>query len=213
MLRHLRRRFRSTRGEPLASFALRVTAVSPYPEEPVDEEHYRPSLIVAAAPEPGDPALTPTQLAIGSLLFVEWANAQRSDNALAVRLSAIIPHLHRAVKHGHLGPARYAAHRAGQRDNYFHHRDAATYELALHRDDDGLYVAVERRVLKGRWDDDTTLFEAATIAPYEALLRLDAPDGLILLDWLDLAIERWVTGGEARFPVQSWSLDEQLPAP
>ena len=48
MLRHLRRRFRSTRGEPLVSFALRVTAVSPYPEEPLDEDHYRPSLIVAA---------------------------------------------------------------------------------------------------------------------------------------------------------------------
>ena len=152
-------------------------------------------------------------MAIGSLLFVEWANAQRSDNALAVRLGAIIPHLHRAVKHGHLGPDRYAAHRVGQRDNYYHHRDAATYELALHRDDDGLYVAVERRVLKGRWDDDATLFEAATVAPYEALLRLDAPDGPILLDWLALAIDRWLVAEEARFPVQSWSLDERLPAP
>jgi hypothetical protein len=213
MLRHLRRRFRSTRGETLASFALRVTAVSPYPDEPVDEEHYRPSLIVAATPESGDPALTPTQLQIGSLLFVEWAAAQRSDNALAARLGAIIPHLHRAVKHGHLGPDRYAAHRAGQRDNYYHHRDAAIYEVALHRDDDGLYVAVERRVLKGRWDDDATLFEAATVAPYEALLRLTPDEGLLLLDWLSLAIDRWVAGEEAGFPVQSWSLDERLPAP
>jgi hypothetical protein len=213
MLRHLRRRFRSTRGETLASFTLRVTAVSPYPEEPVDEEHYRPSLIVAATPEPGDPALTPTQLAIGSLLFVEWAHAQRSDNALAVRLGTIIPHLHRAVKHGRLGPDRYAAHRAGQRDNYYHHRDAATYETALHRDDNGLYVAVERRVLKGRWDDDTTLFEAATVAPYEAMLRLDSPDGLILLDWLALAIDRWLADEEAGLPVQAWSLDERLSAP
>ena len=70
MLRHLRRRFRGTRGEPLATFAIRVTAVSPYPEEPEDEELYRPSLIVATAPEPDDPALTPSQLVIGTLLFV-----------------------------------------------------------------------------------------------------------------------------------------------
>lgn len=213
MLRHLRRRFRSTRGEPLATFALRVTAVSPYPEEPLDEEHYRPSLIVAATPEPGAPALTPTQLAIGSLLFVDWAQTQRGDGALPVRLRAISQHLRPAVRHGRLGPERYAAHRAGQRDNYFHHRDAATYDVALHRDDNGLYIAVERRVLKGRWDDDTTLLEAATVAPYEALLRLAPDDGLILLDWLALAIDHWLAGEDAPFPVQSWSLDEALAAP
>jgi hypothetical protein len=213
MLRHLRRRFRSTRGEPLVSFALRVTAVSPYPEEPLDEEHYRPSLIVAATPEPGDPGLTPAQLAIGSLLFVEWARAQRPDNALAVRLRAIIQHLYPAVRHGRLGPERHAAHRAGQRDNYYHHRDAATYDVALHRDDDGLYLAVERRIMKGRWDDDATLFEAATVAPYEALLRLPPDEGIILLDWLSLAIERWLAGEEAGFPLQSWALDGHLLPP
>ena len=213
MLRHLRRRFRGTRGEPLASFALRVTAVSPFPEEPNDEDQYRPSLIVAATPEPVDPALTPTHLAIGSLLFVEWAHAQRDDAALPARLRAIIPHLSPAVKHGRLGPDRYAAHRAGQRDNYYHHRSAAIYDVALHRDDSGLYVAVDRRVLKGRWDDDATLLEAATVAPYEALLRLAPDEGLALLDWLTLATERWLAGEEADFPVQSWSLDEPLAAP
>ncbi|MFN8511981.1 MAG: hypothetical protein U0841_05220 [Chloroflexia bacterium] len=213
MLRHLRRRFRGTRGEPLASFALRVTAVSPYPEEPEDEEHYKPSLIVAATPEPGDPALTPTQLAIGTLLFVEWANAQNADGGLPTRLRAILPYLRPAVKHGRLGPDRYAAHRAGQRANYFHHRDAASYDVALHRDDSGLYLAVERKIMKGRWSEETTLFEAATVAPYEALLRLDPPEGLALLTWLTLAIDHWLAGEEAPFPVQSWPLDQPLAAP
>jgi hypothetical protein len=213
MLRNIRRRFRGTRSEALASFAIRVTAVSPYPEEPEDEEHYKPSLIVAATPEPGDPALTPSQLAIGTLLFVEWAYAQRPDGTLPARLRAILPYLRPAVKHGRLGPERHAAHRAGQRDNYFHHRDAATYEVALHRDDSGLYIAVERRIAKGRWSDETTLFEAATVAPYEALLRLAPPEGLALLDWLTLAIDRWLAGGDADFPVQAWSLDEPLAAP
>jgi len=210
MLRHLRRRFRGTRGEPLASFTLRVTAVSPYPEEPEDEEHYKPSLIVAATPEPGDPALTPTQLAIGTLLFVEWANAQNADGGLPTRLRAILPYLRPAVKHGRLGPERYAAHRAGQRENYFHHRDAASYDVALHRDDSGLYLAVERKIMKGRWSEETTLFEAATVAPYEALLRLDPTEGLALLAWLALAIDHWLAGEEAPFPVQSWPLDQPL---
>jgi len=210
MLRHLRRRFRGTRGEPLASFTLRVTAVSPYPEEPEDEEHYKPSLIVAATPEPGDPALTPTQLAIGTLLFVEWANAQNADGGLPTRLRAILPYLRPSVKHGRLGPERYAAHRAGQRENYFHHRDAASYDVALHRDDSGLYLAVERKIMKGRWSEETTLFEAATVAPYEALLRLDPPEGLALLAWLTLAIDHWLAGEEAPFPVQSWPLDQPL---
>jgi hypothetical protein len=213
MLRHLRRRFRGTRGEPLASFAFRVTAVSPYPEEPEDEEHYKPSLIVATTPDPGEPGPTPTQLAIGSLLFVEWANAQRPDGALPVRLRSILPYLRPAVKHGRLGPERHAEHRAKQRENYYHHRDAATYDAALHRDDSGLYIAVDRRIQKGRWNDETALFEAATVAPYEALLRLDSAEGLALLDWLTLAIDHWLAGEEAPFPVQSWSLDEPLPAP
>jgi hypothetical protein len=213
MLRHLRRRFRGTRGEPLASFALRVTAVSPYPEEPEDEEQYKPSLIVAASPEPGDPALTASHLAIGSLLFVEWAHLQHPDLGLPARLRAILPYLRPAVKHGRLGPARYAEHRTKQRENYYHHRDAAHYELAMHRDERGLYLAVERRVQKGRWNDETTLLEAATVAPYEALLRLDPTEGLALLDWLTLAIDRWHEGETADFPVQNWSLDEPLAAP
>jgi hypothetical protein len=213
MLRNLRRRFRGTRGEPLAAFALRVTAVCPYPEEPEDEEHYTPSLIVAATPEPGDPDLTPAQLAIGTLLFVEWAYAQRPDGALPTRLRSLLPYLRPAVKHGRLGPARYAAHRANQRENYFHHREAATYDISLHRDDSGLYIAVDRKIAKGRWSEETTLFEAATVAPYEALLRLDPPEGLALLDWLTLAIDRWLAGAGADFPAQTWSLDQPLTAP
>lgn len=213
MLRGWRRRFRGTRGEPLTAFAIRVTAVSPYPEEPEGEEGYRPSLIVATTPEPGDPALTPRQLAVGTLLFADWAQGQLGDSALPLRLRAIIPRLQAAVRHGHLGPARYAAHRAGQRERYFHHRDAASYAVALHRDDEGLYVAVERRVAKGRWDEAATLLEAATVAPYEALLRLDADEGLALLDWLLLATGRWLAGEEAGFPVGAWSLDAPLPPP
>ena len=213
MLRHFRRRFRGTRGEALAAFTLQVTAVSPYPEEPVDLEEYRPSLIVAANPEPDDPSLTPQHLAVGALLFLEWAQAQRGDAALPTRVGALLPHLRPAVKYGHLGPQRYAAHRAGQRGRFFHHRDAASYGVALHRDEAGLYVAVERRMLKGRWDAESTLLEAATVAPYEALLRLDTADGLILLDWIALACERWLAGEEAGFPVEEWALDAPLPAP
>ncbi len=213
MLRHLRRRFRGTRGESLVSFAIRVTAVSPYPEEPEDEDHYTPSLIVATTPEPAEPTPTPSQLAIGTLLFVEWAYQQRPDGALPIRLRAILPHLRPAVKYGRLGPERYAAHRTGQRENYFHHRDAATYEISLHRDDVGLYIAVDRKIMKGRWSEETTLFEAATVAPYEVLLRLSPSEGQALLDWLTLAIDRWLAGEEADFPVQTWSLDEPLSAP
>lgn len=213
MLRHWRRRFRGTRGEPLATFALRVTAVSPYPEEPQDEEGYRPTLIVASAPEPDAGTLTPRQLAIGSLLFVEWAQGQLGDAALPARLRAILAHLRPAVKHGRLGPDRYAAHRAAQRERYFHHRDAASYDVALHRDDAGLFVAVERRVQKGRWDEATTLLEAASVAPYEALLRLPPAEGLALLDWFTLAAERWLAGEPADFPADAWSLDAPLDGP
>jgi hypothetical protein len=213
MLRHLRRRFRGTRGEALAAFTLRVTAVSPYPEEPVDLEEYKPSLIVATTPEPDDPALTPQQLAIGALLFLEWAQAQRGDAALPTRVGALLPHLRPAVKYGQLGPRRYAAHRAGQQERFFHHRDAASYEVALHRDEAGLYIAVERRLLKGRWNEESTLLEAATVVPYEALLRLDTAEGLALLDWVALACDRWLAGAEARFPVEAWSLDAPLRAP
>lgn len=195
------------------AFTLRVTAVSPFPEEPTDLETYRPSLLVAAEPGADDPALTPAQLAIGALLFVEWARGQLGDEVLSVRLQAILAQLRPRVRHGQIGPGSYAAHRARQRENYFHHRDAATYTVALHRDEAGLYAAIERRVLKGRWDEDSTLLEAATLAPYEALLRLAPDDGLILLDWLDLALDRWLPGGEAAFPVSSWSLDEPLVGP
>ncbi len=213
MLRNLRRRFRGSRGEAWASFALRVTAVSPYPEEPEDEEGYRPSLIVATTPEPDDLALTPQQLAIGSLLFVEWAQQQLADDTLPVRLQALIPRLRPAVKHGQLGPGRYAAHRTGQRERYFHHRDAATYTSALHRDDDGLYIAVERRVEKGRWNEAATRLEAATLAPYEALLRLEPEAGLILLDWLAVATERWLADETAGFPTMAWADGEPLQGP
>ena len=213
MLRHWRRRFRGTRGEAWASFALRVTAVSPYPEEPDDGEGYRPSLIVASTPEPDDTALTPQQLAIGSLLFVEWAQAQQADAALPARLQAIIGRLRPAVKHGQLGPGRYAAHRAGQRERYFHHRDAATYAATLHRDDDGLFIAVDRRVAKGRWDEAATRLEAATLAPYEALLRLAPEEGAILLDWLAVATERWLAGEEAGFPTMEWAGGAPLGGP
>ena len=52
MLRQFRRRFRGTRGEPLVAFALRVTAVSPFPEEPIEEEAYRHSRLRKYLVEP-----------------------------------------------------------------------------------------------------------------------------------------------------------------
>lgn len=210
MLRELRRRYRSLREEPLARFALTVTAVSPFPEEPVDDEAYYPSLIVS-----GDsaPALPAHYLAIGTLLFVEWAHGQLGDLALLTRLRALLPRLRVGIELGRIGPERREEHRATQRERYFHHREAATYEIALHRDAAGPFVAVKRRIVPGRWTGEATLLEAATLAPYEALLHLAAPDGLTLLAWLARAVDRWRAERPAAFPFAGWDLDAALPPP
>jgi hypothetical protein len=213
MLRGLRRRFSGTRGAPLASFTFRVVAVSPFPEEPEDDENYYPTLIVESAPAPGAPDLTPEGFAIGALLFVEWAYRRAEDTTLPLRLRALLPHLRQAVKHGRVGPEAFARHRATQQERYFHHREAASYEVTLHRDDAGLYLGVKRRVVDGKWTEAATLLEAATLAPYEALLRLDEPAALATLDWLTHAVERWLDEIEAGFPITEWDPAEPLAPP
>lgn len=213
VLRGLRRRFRPSRGEALARFNLRVVAVSPFPEEPEDDETYRPTLIVAAAPDPGDPALGPGQIAVGTLLFVEWAQSRLDDETLPVRLGALLPRLRLSVELGRTGPAHYARHREGQRERYFNHREAAVYQVALHRDDGGLYTVVERRIARGRWTERATLLEAATLAPYEALLRLEPPESFALLAWQSRAVERWLDGEGAGFPVAGWDPERSLVPP
>ena len=204
MLRSVRRRWQGMRAEALACFTLRVVAVSPYPEEPEGVEGYTPTLLVDSAPEPGDEAaaLEPGALAIGALLFVEWAQSRLGDATLPLRLRAVLPRLRIAGEEGRVGPDHYAAHRAGQRERYFHHREAATYAVALHRDADGLYVAVTSRVARGAWTEAATLLQAATLAPYEALLRLAPPDQRALLTWLERAVTRWLDGEDADFPVK-----------
>ena len=216
MLRTVRRRFKGMRGAPLACFTLRVVAVCPYPEEPEDDIGYEPSLIVDSTPEPDDPAgaaLAPGELAIGTLLFVEWAQARLGDATLPLRLRAVLPRLQLAVELGKVGPTHYHAHRAGQRERYFHHREAATYAVELHRDDDGLYVVVESRVVRGQWTESATLLEAATVAPYEALLRLDPPEQAALLAWLQRAVTRWLDTEKVAFPVRDWDPAHPLAPP
>ncbi len=213
MLRGLRRRLHEARNEPLARFTLRVLAVSPYPEEPEDDENYQPSLIIQSSPAPDDPALSPVAFAIGALLFVEWAYARQEDVTLTHRLQALLPRLRVAVRGGHLGPARYITHRAGQQERYFHHREAATYEVAIHRDETGLFVTVRERLVKGRWTAAATLLEAATLAPYEALLRLEREEALATLAWLAAGGEHWPRGRLAGFPVTEWDLSGPLQGP
>ena len=213
MLRQLRRRYQGLRGAPLAQFSITVTAVSPYPEEPEDNEAYRPSLIVAA--EPGDDAAAPAPgtLMVATLLFVEWAQHQLGTETLPARLRALVPRLRLTVEGGRAGPAQRERHRAAQRERYFHHREAAVYAITLHRDDAGLFVAVKARVQSGRWSGEATLLEAATLAPYEALLRLEAEAGLSLLAWLARAVEAWRAGTRADFPVATWDLAAPLAPP
>lgn len=212
MLRGLRRRINESRTAPHDLLTFRVQAVSPHPEEPKDDEDYRPPLIVSATPEP-DAGITPERFAIGALLFVEWADKRMNDRMLALRLQALLPRLRLAVRQGSVGPARYAAHRARQQERYFHHREAATYEAALHSEEIGLYLAVKRRVADGPWQADRTLLEAATLAPYEALLRLDAPQSAQLLAWLELATTAWLAGHDAAFPLVAWAETGRLGEP
>src|SRR5690349_2692099 len=103
MLRGFKRRLHEARNTPLASFTLRVLAVSPYPEEPEDDKDYHPSLIVESSPAPDDPVLSTSAFAIGALLFVEWAYARQEDVTLTHRLRALLPRLRVAVRGGHLG--------------------------------------------------------------------------------------------------------------
>jgi hypothetical protein len=213
MLRGLRRRFGGARGAPLALFTLRVIAVSPFPAEPEDDEDYHPTLIVESAPAPDAPDLSPEGFAIGALLFVEWAYRRAEDVTLPLRLRALLPRLRQAVKQGRVGPEAYARHRAAQQERYFHHREAASYEVALHRDDAGLYIGVKRRVADGKWTAAATLLEAATLAPYEALLRLDEATALATLAWLTHAVGRWLEEYEAGFPVTEWDPAGPLSGP
>ncbi|HET8625965.1 MAG TPA: hypothetical protein VFL91_01000 [Thermomicrobiales bacterium] len=212
MLRGVRRRWRGRREEPLACFTVRVLAVSPYPEEPEDES-YTPTLLVESAPDPGDPALGPGQVAVGALLFVAWAQRRLGTAELPLRLRAVLPRLRHAVEVGAVGPERYAAHRATQHERYFHQREAATYAVELRRDEDGLYVAVTTRVAKGRWTPEAAVLQAATMAPYEALLRLAAPEQRALLAWLERAVARWLDGHAPDFPVADWDPAAPLAPP
>ncbi len=204
MLRGLRRRFSGARGAPLAGFVIRVIAVSPFEEEPEDNKDYTPTLIVESGPAPGDPALGPGAVAIGTLLFVEWAQSRLGDATLPLRLRALLPRLRVGVESGRVGSHAYARHRANQRERFFNHREAAAYTVALHRDEAGLYVVVGQRIARGRWTADATLLEAATVAPYEATLRLDPPAALALLAWQGRAVRHWLDGEEADFPVTAW---------
>jgi hypothetical protein len=213
VLRGLRRRFSGARGELLGQLVVRVLAVSPFPDEPAGDETYTPTLIVETSPDPGDPALSPVRVAIGALLFVEWAQARLHDTNLPQRLQALLPRLRLAVAQGRLGPAAYQRHRAAQRERYFNHRAAATFTVALRQDEHGLFVEVERHLTKGRWTETTALLQAATVAPYEALLRLDAPEALALLAWLERASDRWLAGRSADFPAGAWSSTSTLAAP
>ena len=204
MLRGLRRRINESRSTPRDLITFRVQAVSIHPEEPENDEEYRPPLIVSATPEP-DAGTSPEGFAIGALLFVEWADARLNDRMLLLRLQALIPRLRLAIKQGLVGPARYAEHRARQRERYYLHRDAAIYETALYSEETGLYLAVKRRVVDGPWVGDKTLFEAATLAPYEALLRLDPAASAQLLAWLEYATTAWLARQEAAFPLVRWA--------
>ncbi len=211
-LRRLRRRINESRIAPRDLLTFRVQAVSPHPEEPEADEHYRPPLIVSATPEP-DTGITPERFAIGALLFVEWANERLNDRMLALRLQALIPRLRLAVRQGSVVTARYAEHRARQQERYFHHREAATYEVAIHSEETGLYLAVKRRVVDGPWQADTTLLEAATLAPYEALLRLAPPQSAQLLAWLERATTAWLAERDAAFPLVEWAETGHLGEP
>jgi hypothetical protein len=212
MLRGLRRHFRGARGEILGQLIIRVLAVSPFPEEPEGDESYTPTLIVEASPDPGDPALRPAQLAIGTLLFVEWAQA-RLGAAVPQQLQALLPRLRLAVVQGRLGPEAYQRHRAAQRERYFNHREAATFTIVLRQDERGVLVAVERHLTKGRWTAASVTRTAATVAPYEALLRLDTAGALVVLAWLERASARWLAGQSADFPVAAWAAADPLPPP
>jgi len=212
MLRGLRRRINESRTAPRDLLTFRVQAVSVHPEEPEDDEDYRPPLLVSATPEP-DAGISPELFAIGALLFVEWADTRLDDRMLALRLQALSPRLRLAVRQGLVGPARYAEHRARQQERYYLHREAATYEAALHSEEIGLYLAVKRRVVDGPWQADKTLLEAATLAPYEALLRLDAAASAQLLAWLERATAAWLAERDAAFPLVAWAETGRLGEP
>ena len=213
VLRGLRRRFSGARGELLGQLVIRVLAVSPFPEEPAGDETYTPTLIVETSPEPGDPALPPARLAIGTLLFIEWAQARLDDTSVPQQIQALLPRLRLAVTQGRLGPTAYQRHRAAQHERYFNHREAATFTIALRQDEHDLFVDIERHLAKGRWTETTAMRQAATVAPYEALLRLDAPDALALLAWLERASDHWLVGRSAGFPIATWATVESLPPP
>jgi hypothetical protein len=212
MLRGLRRRINETRTAPRDLLTFRVQAVSVHPEEPKDDEDYRPPLIISATPEP-EAGIDPERFAIGALLFVEWADERLNDRMLALRLQALLPRLRLAVRQGLVGPARYAEHRVRQQERYYLHREAATYEAALHSEEAGLYIAVKRRVIDGPWEADKTLLEAATLAPYEALLRLETAQSAELLAWLERATTAWLAGHEAAFPLTAWAETGRLGEP
>ncbi len=210
ILRGLRRRLQAMptapTGVPVGQLTLRVLAVSPFEEEPDVRDGYQPSLIVESDQVPGAAGFAPDTLAIATLLLLEWATQrQKLAPVFVPRLAQLLPRLQLAVRGGHLGPARYAAHRAGQQERYFHHREAATYEVTLLRDDQSMAVTVREQVSRGPWEGDATLLTAVTMAPYELLLHLEREAGLAWLTTLAAAVARWEQGERADFPLATWA--------
>lgn len=205
LVRDAGRRLRQRGAPPLAAVTLRVIAASPYPNEP-DDTNYRPSLLVQLAPALGDEPLGAETIVYTTLLFAEWARRALDEPTLILRFQALLPRLRLAVTLGKVGPETLAAHRRGQAERYYHHRDAAAYRVELRGDRAGLYVTVNSDARRGAWTPAKTLLEAATVAPYEALLRLERADQLVMLTWLALAVRRWLEGHEAGFARAAWRL-------
>lgn len=208
----LPRWLRERRAPAIASVEARVIAASPFPEEP-DDPNYRPSLLVQLGPSPGEQLPGTAALGYATLLFVDWARQALGDPELVLRLRALLPRLRLAVKLGKVGPAALDGHRRGQQERYFHHRDAATYRVDLRDDRHGLYVAVKSQPRRGTWTPASTLLAAGTVAPFEALQRLERDGQLALLAWLEVAVEHWCDERAAPFPRDRWQAQGPLAPP
>lgn len=204
--------FQERREPALAELLVRVIAASPYPDEP-DDVNYRPSLLVQVEPGPDGRARDVSALVYSTLLFVDWARRSLRDPALALRFEALLPRLRLAVKLGKLGPAALDAHRRGQQERYYHHREAAVYHVELRDGRKGLDVTVKSEPKRGAWTPAATLLQAATVAPFEALQRLEHRDQVTLLAWLEHAVERWCDERDAAFPRDHWQVGGPVEAP
>lgn len=204
--------FRERREPAIASIEARVIAASPFPEEP-DDPHYRPSLLVQVGPAQEEPLPGAAALGYATLLFVDWARQSLADPELVLRLRALLPRLRLAVKLGKVGPAALDEHRRGQQERYFHHRDAASYRIELRDDRRDLYVAVKSQPRRGTWTPASTLLAAGTVAPFEALQRLERADQLALLAWLGLAVDHWCDERAAPFPRDRWKAEGPFAPP